>query len=76
MKILKEDVGKRTTSVAPGVVVDQGVKPDTDGLIRGRAEDGTPIRGRVQGISKARQLMLEQMEQEQKKKGRRKRRGN
>ncbi len=33
------------------------VKPDKDGMIPGRAADGTPIRGRVTGKSKARRLM-------------------
>jgi len=38
-----------------------------DGMIRGRAADGTPILGRVVGKSKARQLM--EAAQERKKRG-------
>ena len=44
-----------------------------DGLIRGRAADGTPIRGRVRGKSVARELM-ERQEAERRREKRRKRR--
>ena len=30
---------------------------DKDGLVKGRAEDGTPIRAKISGTSLARQLM-------------------
>ncbi len=56
--------------------------PDKDGMIRGRAADGTPIKAKIGGISAARRLRqeLEKKALEEsikKKKGRRRhRRGN
>jgi hypothetical protein len=66
----------RTESKLPMEVV-----PESDGTVKGRAADGTAIRGRIRGKSVARQLMEEEAKkrkEEEKKKGgkRRKRRGN
>ncbi len=44
--------GVRTAKTMPGAV-----RRDKDGMVKGRAGDGTPIRGRIAGKSKARQLM-------------------
>lgn len=68
----------RTRSVEVGEV-----KIETDGTVKGRAADGTPIRGRIAGKSLACQLM-EEAEEKRKKEGlkqrrekkRRKRRGS
>ncbi len=56
-KILRKSTKRRTTtSIAPAIA--------KDGTAKGRAEDGTLIKGRVGGKSLARQLM----EEEEKKK--------
>jgi len=65
----------RTQTMAPGAV-----RTSVDGVVAGRAADGTPIKGRIAGKSLARQLMervqaRKKLEQEAKsKKGRRRRR--
>ncbi len=68
-KILKREPGGRVekmeTLMAAGTL-----KPGKDGKVKGRAADGTEIRGRIGGKSKARQLM----EEEEKKARKRKRR--
>ena len=56
MDILKRDVGGRTEKME-SLAVAGAIKPDGEGLIRGRAADGTEIRGRIRGKSKARELM-------------------
>jgi len=66
MEILKKKVGERTENVkALGGLAK--IKPDKDGFIRGRAADGTPIKGRIRGKSLARELM-EKAEEERKNK--------
>jgi hypothetical protein len=55
VEMLKREVGQRTAKVQS-----LAVAPDKDGVVRGRAADGTPIRGRIAGKSLARQLMEEQ----------------
>jgi ribosomal protein S6E (S10) len=47
---------------------------DEDGVIKGRAADGTPIKGRIAGKSKARMLMEKQAAKQTKPRGRRERR--
>jgi len=47
---------------------------ETDGKIRGRAADGTPIKGRVGGKSLARQLMEAEQRKVEKKERRQQRR--
>ena len=45
--------------------------------VKGRAEDGSPIEGRIAGKSRARQLMEQEQKKKRKKRGRRReRRGN
>ena len=48
------------------------LKPDSEGLFSGRAVDGTVIRARIGGKSKARMLM-EAEEKKQKKRNKRRR---
>lgn len=55
-KILAATPGERTTKIAPEMA-SAAVPPTADGLSAGRAADGTPIRGRFRGKSKARELM-------------------
>lgn len=81
VEILKREVESRVEKMEPGAVTGNIIRPDADGLIQGRAEDGTPIRGKVRGVSKARMLMIKQMEEQAQKdrksrKGRRKQHGN
>ena len=71
-EILKREVGGRTEKMESLAAIGT-VKPDKDGLIRGRAKDGTPILGRIGGESKARRLMRE--EEAKQRKGRRRRKG-
>ncbi|MFH1743165.1 MAG: hypothetical protein ABIH23_29510, partial [bacterium] len=60
-EVLKRGTAERTEQMEP-----TSVKIDDDGFVRGRAADGTPIRGRIGGKSLARQLM-EQEEEKRKK---------
>jgi len=62
-KILKSKQGRRSQTATPLAVIGMA----KDGKIKGRAEDGSEIRGRIAGKSVARQLM-----EEERKKGRRK----
>lgn len=66
-KILKAKEGRRGKKIMP---LAASVMAGKDGMIKGRAADGSEIRGKITGKSKARQLM----EAEEKKKKRRKRR--
>ena len=53
----------RAKMVSGGVAkstLDVSVKADQDGMVRGRAADGTAIKGRIRGKSLARQLMEEE----------------
>lgn len=54
--ILKQPIGNRTAT-ASALHAIGAVKPDKDGLLAGRDRDGNPIKGRVRGVSVARQLM-------------------
>lgn len=54
----RDDGGVRTAQTVPGNAVRLA---DEDGLVRGRAADGTPMRARVGGKSKA-QMIREEME--------------
>ena len=56
MDVLKRDVGGRTEKVSSLEAI-SSIKPDSHGFIRGRTADGTEIRGRIRGKSKARELM-------------------
>jgi hypothetical protein len=47
--LLKRQKGHRTAKTAL-------VKPDADGLAKGRAADGTPIRAKIAGKSLAKQI--------------------
>lgn len=74
-KVLEGKESERTERVDP-----KAVQPDKDGMIRGRAADGTPIKGRIRGKSVARQLIEEaearkEKEKRKKAKGKRKRKG-
>lgn len=70
--IFKKDVGNRTKKVQSLEAID---------ITKGRDKDGKPIKGRIAGISKARQLMKqkeerlrkEKEEADKKKKGRKRR---
>lgn len=55
--------GERSQSVNP-----HELAAESDGTIRGRAADGTPIKGKIRGKSLARQLMEEQQKIEEQKK--------
>ena len=55
-KILRAEPGERTTAM-PAAQAASAVRPAPDGTIAGRAADGTPLRGRVRGKSKAREAM-------------------
>ena len=53
----------RAKMISGGVAktpLDVSVKADQDGMVRGRAADGTAIKGRIRGKSLARQLMEEE----------------
>lgn len=58
INILKKEIGMRTKqlSTLDAMAV---LKPDADGMIKGRTADGKQIRGRFGGKSKARMLMEE-----------------
>lgn len=55
--VLKLARGRRSASAEPAAL-----EPDKDGFVKGRAEDGTPIKAkiRVGGKSLARRLMEEE----------------
>lgn len=65
--VLKFRRGRRTATADPAALM-----PDADGFLRGRAEDGTPIKAKVRvgGKSLARRLMEEAAERERAKKER------
>jgi len=69
-KILKREVGGRTEKMS-GLEAIGTIKPDKDGMVRGRAKDGTLIRGRIGGKSLARQLMEKEEKRKRKEKKRR-----
>jgi len=72
--LLKRDLGERTDKMEPLAAAGM-IKPDEDGMVKGRAADGTPIRGRIRGKSKARELMeLEERKQRKEKRRRRRKR--
>lgn len=71
LKTLNTRDGKRTESMA-SVMAGSMLKPDEDGLVPGRAADGTPIRARVGGKSVARKLWEEQEAKRDAEKKRRK----
>ena len=53
----------RAKMISGGVAktpLDVSVKADQDGMVRGRAADGTAIKGRIRGKSLACQLMEEE----------------
>lgn len=73
--VLKKSVGNRTEKV-DSVGALMKLKPDEAGLYKGRAVDGSKIKGRIGGKSKARQLMEQEaarIAKEKKSKKRRKR---
>ena len=53
-KVLRKSGNRRTASMG---VTEAAVVAGTDGTVKGRAADGTPITGRIGGKSLARQLM-------------------
>ncbi len=59
IKLLREETGERTDKVE-SLQVAATLTPDKDGYIRGRAEDGTPIKAKIGGKSLARRLMEEE----------------
>lgn len=66
IEMLKTEPGKRTETV--DVAAAQGtIKADMDGMVCGRAADGTPIRGRIRGKSLARELMERENRKEKKR---------
>lgn len=71
--ILKNSSGNHTLTVTPQAV--PGIlSSDEDGLIAGRASDGTPIKGRIRGKSVARELMEREAARKQKEERRKRRR--
>jgi len=67
MDVLGSAAG-RTTNVDP-----YAVKVEKDGSIKGRAADGSPIKGRIVGKSLARQLMEKEEERKRQERARQKR---
>lgn len=75
-ELLKHARGKRTKKMQSGVAGGY-IRPEENGMIRGRAKDGSLIKGKIAGKSKARQLMEEATKKrESEKKPRRKRKRN
>jgi len=56
IEVLKRKVGGRVEKMEATEVA-SAIKTDEDGMVWGVAADGTPIRGRIRGKSKARELM-------------------
>lgn len=50
-RVLRKEWGRRVTPIQSAEA-----KPDKDGMVRGRAADGTPIKGKVGGVSYAAQV--------------------
>lgn len=67
LKILSRPVGKRTGKAHPLTLM-----KDSDGLVKGRAADGTEMKAKITGKSKAR--MLREAAEAKKQKERRRRR--
>jgi hypothetical protein len=68
--MLKKEVGQRTRKMKSSLL-----RKQEDGMIVGRAADGTQIRGRMRGKSVARELMeKEEKRLREKRKGKRRRR--
>jgi len=66
LEVLKKDVGSRTENIgALGAL--GAVKTDKKGFAKGRAADGTPIKGKITGKSLAKR-MAEKAEKERKAK--------
>lgn len=74
VNLLKREVGERTEAMQTARAIGE-LKPAGDGTVAGRAADGTPIRGRMRGRSRARELMEQQQGVGQEKQQRRKRKG-
>ena len=72
-KVLKAKQGKRKGMETAGLAM--AAKADEDGLIAGRAADGTPIKGMWKGKSVARQLMEKEAEKRKKQERKRRRKG-
>lgn len=64
-EILKKKSGSRTSKMK-SLSAAGSLKADDKGFFRGRAEDGTAIRGRIGGKSLARQLMEKEAERKAK----------
>ena len=71
--LLKKDSSDRTSKKKPLDAVSQ-LPQSKDGMIKGRAVDGTPIQARIKGKSLARRLMEEAEAKQQASKQRKKRR--
>ncbi len=54
--LLSKPIGSRVES-KPTLMAASEVQPDEDGMVKGRAADGTAIKARIGGKSVARQLM-------------------
>lgn len=65
--MLKGGIGDRTEKTSS---LEAASLVDEDGMIKGRAADGTPIRGKIRGRSKARELMEKARKVERKKRRR------
>ncbi len=72
IKLLREEAGERTEGMESMAVASM-IKADKDGLIKGRAADGTPIKARIGGKSLARQMLEEQQKKKRRAKRRKKR---
>jgi hypothetical protein len=66
MEVLKRDVGSRVEKVESQEAVGL-LKSDAEGKMKGRARDGTAIRGVIRGKSKARELMEQQAKTKRKR---------
>jgi len=66
MSILKEGEGKRVEQLSSLAATSLA---DKDGLMKGKAKDGTPIHGKIRGKSKARELMEKAEQKKKRKKG-------
>jgi hypothetical protein len=78
--LLKSPVGSRIRKMSSDAAI-ASLRPDAQGFYKGRAADGTPLRGRIRGKSLCRELMEKEEERkaeakrkEEKKKRRRRRR--
>lgn len=57
INVLKKKIGERTSKMNPLMAATE-IKTDKDGMMRGRAYDGSLIKGRVRGVSRAQEIRM------------------